>query len=228
MKIEEAQGRWFVVSVDVDGTKFPSSGSSIVITGNRFVSLGMGVESEGVLELGDRTFDLVYDKGPHAGKTSPGIYEVNGGEWKLCLGLAGASRPEGFVTRQGSGHALQVLRRGPEVTVSAAENAPDKATELEGEWEMTSCVQDGQPMPKNFVKYARRIFAGNRTKLLIMDKVSAESRIRTSAGRIDYLDLGQSGRYERSGDTLRIWIGDVGAAPGGPPRTVTEWKRRSA
>jgi len=230
------QGRWHVASVEVEGHKFPPGGASIVITGDRFVSLGMGTEAEGTLEIGDRAFDLLYDKGPHAGKASLGIYELNGDEWKMCLGMAGNKRrPEAFETKPGSGHALQILRRAAEPNPEAAEATSGAPTELEGEWAMTSCIQDGQPMPKSFAKMARRVFAGDRTTLFIGEQASAQSRFRLGSGGIDYLDLGQLGILELSNQTLRIAMGARGAprpadfsAKPGDGRTVTEWKRRPA
>lgn len=239
MNPDSLQGKWYVVSVEVEGQKFPPGDSSIAITGDRFVSLGMGAEYEGSIEIGEKTFDLQYDKGPHAGKTSLGIYELKGDEWKMCLGFAGAARPTEFLSRQGTGHALQILRRRKEDdrpnidTESSPESSGAAPTELEGEWSMTSCIQDGQPMPKSFAKMARRLFAGNRTTLFIGEQVSAQSRTRVHGGEIDYLDLGQLGRYELAGDVLKISMGeregprpaDFSAVAGGR-RTVTEWKLR--
>ncbi len=232
----EVQGRWHVASLEVEGQKFPPSGAAIVITGDRFVSLGMGTEAEGILEIGDRTFDLLFDKGPHAGKSSLGIYRLNGDEWKMCLGMAGNKRrPEAFETKPGSGHALQILKRAaaPEPVLATDAATSGEPTELEGEWSMTSCIQDGQPMPKSFAKMARRVFAGDRTTLFIGEQASARSRFRLRPGEIDYLDLEQLGIFELSKQTLRISIGaraarrpaDFSATPG-DGRTVTEWKRR--
>ncbi len=235
MNLDKVQGRWQVVSVEVEGQKFPPGGSAIVVTGNRFVSLGMGGEFEGTIECGERTFDLCFDKGLHAGKKSLGIYDLTGGEWKMCLAMAGAAnRPERFVSRKGTGHALQILRRQAEpAPAPAADPSDGKPTELEGEWAMTSCVQDGQAMSKNFVKFARRVFSGDRTTLSIADKVSAQSRIRVHAGEIDYIDLGQKGIYELSDGALKISMASPGAArpkdfsaATGDGRTVTEWKFR--
>jgi uncharacterized protein (TIGR03067 family) len=239
MSLEGVQGRWHIVSVEVDGQKFPPGGSSLVITGNRFVSMGMGAEYGGTVELNDQTFDLRYETGPHAGKASLGIYELKGDEWKMCLSLAGlAGRPERFATAKGTGHALQTLRRASEspepAVVASGESADGAPTELEGDWQMTSCIQDGQPMSKNFVKFARREFRGDRTTLFISEQVSAESRIRVNAGEIDYVDLGQAGIYKRSNNVLKLSMAERGAprpadfaTESGAGRTVTEWKLRS-
>jgi uncharacterized protein (TIGR03067 family) len=234
VSIEQLQGTWHVVSVEVEGQKFPPGDSRIVIAGARFVSLGMGAEFEGTVEIGEKTFDLRFDKGPHAGKASLGIYELSGDQWKMCLGLAGKRRPEQFVSKPGTGHALQILRREKETPTPAAdETNTGQPTELEGEWGMTSCIQDGRPMSKSFAKMARRLFAGDRTTLFIGEQVSAQSRVRVNAGEIDYLDSAQAGIYELSTGRLKIAMGERGAprpadfsATPGDGRTVTEWKLR--
>ena len=47
--------------------------------------------------------DLTFTAGPEKGKTSLGIYEVDGDTWKICLGLAGKGRPKEFTTKAQSG-----------------------------------------------------------------------------------------------------------------------------
>ena len=40
--LEAAQGCWNIISVEVEGREFPPGSARIVITGDRFVSIGMG------------------------------------------------------------------------------------------------------------------------------------------------------------------------------------------
>ena len=63
-----------------------------------------------------KTIDLAMDQGPEKGNTALGIYSVDGDTWTLCLGFAGAVRPERFETTAGSNHALEVLQRDPSAT----------------------------------------------------------------------------------------------------------------
>jgi uncharacterized protein (TIGR03067 family) len=58
-----------------------------------------------------RTIEVRFTEGPEAGKTSKGIYQLEGDTYKVCIGLAGRERPTGFASEPGSGQALQVLRR---------------------------------------------------------------------------------------------------------------------
>jgi uncharacterized protein (TIGR03067 family) len=236
--LEALQGYWNMISVEVDGQEFPPGNSAIEVDGNRFVSLGMGGQFEGTVDLNEgatpKTFDLHFDKGPHTGSTALGIYELNGDDWKLCMGLTGKSRPARFVTAKGTGHALETLRRGPKPAAAAPTAVTGDPTELEGEWRMTSCIQNGKPLAKNYVGYTRRIFAGDRTTLYIGDQISAQSRFSLNAPEIDYDDLGRQGIYERTGNVLRISMAERGAprsldfeAVKGDRRTVTQWKFRS-
>jgi uncharacterized protein (TIGR03067 family) len=117
------------------------------------------------------------------------------------------------------------------------EPAGEPAAELEGEWFMLSCFQDGKPMDAKIRASARRVFHGNQTTMLVFDQVYMKSRYavnRAATPRtIDYVDTSQSGIYEVDGDRLRTSLaaarqprpGDFTATPG-EGRTVSEWSRQ--
>jgi len=231
--LKQLQGIWNIVSLEVEGDEYPPLGSRIAIAGDRFVSLNMGAEYEGAMMVNEsatpKTLDMLYDKGPHVGKKSLGIYELKKDEWKICLGLAGSARPEKFVTKKGTGHALEVLHRGA-VAASPVAASPVKVavssaspTQLEGEWSMTSCIQNGKPIPKSSAAYARRVFQGDQTTLYIGPQASSQTRFTLAGPNIDYVDLGQTGTFELSEKSLKISMTDRGSAG----RTVTEWKRKA-
>jgi uncharacterized protein (TIGR03067 family) len=234
--VDALQGTWNIVSIEVEGRKYPPAGAQIVICGERFVSLNMGAEFEGTIRLDEsatpHTVDLLYDKGPHAGNASLGIYELNGEEWKLCLGLAGMKRPTEFASKPGAGHALEILRRQAGSTAETSDDATP--TELEGKWQMTSCIQDGQPMKKNMASMVSRVFAGNRTTLYIGGKQSSASQFQLRGSQIDLTSIGQAGMFELTGSTLKTALAEPGgarpedySAQPGDRRTVSEWKRKS-
>jgi len=234
--LEKLQGCWNVITVEVEGQKFPASGAQIVITGDRFVSLNMGAEFAGLVTFDEtstpKTFALLYDAGPHAGKASLGIYELSDDEWKICMGFAGSGRPADFVSKPGTGYALETLRRDKPAPAKVPEPQSTTPTQLEGEWAMKSCIQDGQPLQKNYAAKMRRMFEGSRTTLYYGAQPSSTSSFRLNGGQIDYVDLDQTGIYELTGKTLKIAMAERGgkrpedfsAAPG-DRRTVTEWKR---
>jgi uncharacterized protein (TIGR03067 family) len=240
--IEKLRGTWNMVSLELDGRKYPPGGSRIAIRGDRFESLNMGAKYSGTLVVdasaNPKTFDLLYQEGPEQGKMSLGIYQLDGDTWTICLGLTGVARPTRFVSAPGTGHALETLKRergGPKMRLPAAEESAASVPELEGEWSMVSCRQDGQPMDPSFVKTAKREFRGNTTTLSVGGRPFMKSRFTadTSKKTIDYPDLRQQGIYKVSGDTLHTCLvvageprpADFSATPG-DGRTVSEWRRR--
>jgi uncharacterized protein (TIGR03067 family) len=57
------------------------------------------------------SIDLVPAEGPHKGKTLKGIFAVDKGEMKLCLGKEGEDRPTAFSSKAGEQTVLFVLKR---------------------------------------------------------------------------------------------------------------------
>lgn len=187
-----------------------------------------------------KTFDLVFTNGPEAGNESLGIYELDGDTWRICLGLAGKPRPRELVSRPGAGHALQTLKRdkgaedAPPATVDSA-----AAAELEGNWSMVSCIQDGQHMDQKFIKSAVRSFRCGATTLTTGGRPFMKGRFTANAGSdprtIDYPDSHQIGIYKLSGDTLHTSLAPVpGPRPAdftatpGDTRTVSVWRRKKS
>jgi len=117
-ELQRLQGTWTFVALEVDGAKLPEAmlvGSNIIIKGNTFKSFSGGVTYEGTISIdvsrNPKTLDLIFADGPEKGKTAPGIYELGGDSLRICLSLGASSRPTEFATKQGSGHALETLKR---------------------------------------------------------------------------------------------------------------------
>jgi len=149
--------------------------------------------------------------------SSLGIYELDGNGWKICLAFAGLDRPKGFVTKRGSGHALETLRRrviGEESRLEEASHssgtgssdglklegqadAPyiaadnDEMAKLQGNWTMVSCVRSGQVLPPNFLKTGKREASGNVTTVTLGGQLMLKAQFTVNPGevpkRIDYL-----------------------------------------
>jgi uncharacterized protein (TIGR03067 family) len=121
----QLQGTWHIAALEIDGKAMPATGS-ITIAGDCFTTAAMGAEVSGTVEIDaakrPKRFDLVFTTGPHAGSRSLGIYLLDGDSWRICLGLAGNSRPTSFATSPGSGHVLETL-----VRVAAAGSPPAMA-----------------------------------------------------------------------------------------------------
>ncbi|MGA3019834.1 MAG: TIGR03067 domain-containing protein [Bryobacteraceae bacterium] len=240
--LEKLQGKWQMIAFEMDGRSIPPGSAGIVIEGNNFTSLSMGAHYEGTMVVDatatPKTFDVKFHKGPHKGETSLGIYELDGDSWRICIGLAGVKRPTRFAAEPGTGHALETLARA--VAGAAPERvqpAGEPVAELEGEWSMLSCFQDGKPMDAKICAGGRRVFRGNQTTMLVFDQVYMKSRFTVNRAAtpstIDYLDTNQLGIYEVDGERLRTCLAaarearpvDFTATPG-DRRTVSEWTRR--
>lgn len=239
--IDALQGHWDIVSLELDGHKFPAVGAQIAIQRGRFISLNMGAEYSGTVAIDEsaspKTFDLLFETGPEAGNRSLGIYELEGDTWKICLGLTGKPRPAKFVSAPGTGHALEILKRGREGAkkeLPAAGGHTEPVVELEGGWFMVSCRQDGQPMDSRFVKAAKREFRGGMTTLTMGGRAVMKSRFTAdpASRTIAYPDLRQHGIYQVSGGRLQTCLvaegetrpTDFTASPG-DRRLVSEWRR---
>lgn len=240
--LQKLQGTWLMLTLEMEGQQYPTGGSRIVIRGDRFVSLNMGAEYEGSVRLDEsqspKTFDLLFEKGPEKGNQSLGIYELEGDRWKICLGLAGKRRPTKFAAEKGTGHALEMLER--ETAAAPPEPIDEKAPpvpELEGEWQMVSCMQDGKPIDAMFRRFARRVFRGNGTTLFAGKAVFMKSRFTVDETQtphaIEYHDLRQHGIYRVENGTLHTAMAGVGAprpadftAVPGDGRTVSQWSRK--
>jgi uncharacterized protein (TIGR03067 family) len=111
-------GTWRFLWVEVEGRRVPAETlrhSRLVLTGNRFLLSGDPVTYRGTFTLRPaqepKEIDVYFTSGPGAGLKALGIYELVGDVYTACFGLPGTERPSEFVSRPGSGHVLQVLRR---------------------------------------------------------------------------------------------------------------------
>jgi uncharacterized protein (TIGR03067 family) len=114
-ELEHLQGTWNIVDLEVEGQRMPSDGSQFVITGEGFATLGAGAVYEGRLVVdasrNPRSMDLHFTEGPEKGNVNPGIFELEGERWRLCLQMTGKVRPDSFATSPGTGLALETLER---------------------------------------------------------------------------------------------------------------------
>ncbi len=116
--LRSLEGDWRFESLEVDANAVPKAAlthSKILIDGDCFrtESPEANYEGEFAIDVDAKPprIDIEFVDGPEAGNWSYGLFELDGDEVTFCLGLTGASRPTGFVTSAGSGHALERLRR---------------------------------------------------------------------------------------------------------------------
>ena len=219
--LDRLQGTWRVTSLETDGQQMAPNffdGAMIVITGNRFTSVGMGGTYEGTIELDTskklNAFDLVFTAGPPEGTRNRGIYQLEGNRWRICLATRGDGRPRSFATKPGTGFALETLERddgkrppktAKEPATRTARGSATKAvarpvasavgspTELEGEWQMVSGVFNGKPLDQSMVKWCKRVTQGNVTAVIAGPQTMLKARFTLDPSRtpaaIDYVNL---------------------------------------
>ena len=117
--LRKLHGAWLFTSIEVEGSVYPEgvmNTSSLSIDGNIFKMTSAEASYVGLfiidVETVPKTIDIHFTEGPEAGNNSLGIFEFDGRELKICVGLNGAQRPTAFETTPGSGHALETFRRG--------------------------------------------------------------------------------------------------------------------
>jgi uncharacterized protein (TIGR03067 family) len=239
------QGPWTLAALRIDGADLPAGGG-IRIDGDRFTTVAMGAEYAGTVVVDEaatpKHFDLIFSDGPESGNRNFGIYELDGGTWRLCLNMTGQSRPSAFAAEPGSGNALEVFTRGAAAVMEPEPAAAAAATgegELVGEWAMQAAYQGGQALDASMVKTGRRITSATETTTYFGKQVFLQATYTTDASltpkTIDLLlknGKTQLGIYEVDGDTMRICF----TTPGKPRpadfesrpadgRTSAVWKR---
>jgi uncharacterized protein (TIGR03067 family) len=252
--LAKLQGAWHIVTIEMDGQTAPAGNEAkIVIDGDRFTSLGMGSTYKGKIAVDatrrPKAFDLKFTSGPEKGNTNQGIYELRGDRWKICLDFRGQGRPTGFAAKPGSGYAVEVLRRREVAALPKSKTSAESAgmpthpaPELEGEWAMLSCIQSGEPMPKAWLKFAKRTAVGNLITVTMNGQAVLKARFtvdRTQQPKtIDYImatgpNSGQRqyGIYTFDGKTLTTCIAALGGprpadfkAEAGDGRLLTSWR----
>ncbi|HTG74127.1 MAG TPA: TIGR03067 domain-containing protein [Terriglobia bacterium] len=255
-QLRDMEGTWAFVNLEIDGNALPASAfthSRMLIDGDRFRMESPEATYEGIFTIDvenlPHKIDIEFIAGPEAGNWSYGIFELKGDAFKICLGLTGASRPHGFSTTPGSGHALENLRRvvrnrpegvqggtphsqpTPKQTASVDASAFDVPmtpllSKLQGEWIPTQLIQNGQPMQTEFLPFGSRSFAGNETKVVFGGQIMLHAKMRIDESRspiaVDYLDVGKSSTGQISLGIMD-WTGDevwVCMSAPGQPRAV--------
>jgi uncharacterized protein (TIGR03067 family) len=218
-------------------------GSKIVLKGGAFETVSMGATYKGTVAIDPtttpKTLDLTFTEGPEKGDTCPGIYEFDGGTWKICLAVGRTERPTAFATKAGSGLVLETLKRE---AGGGADAVKRELARLDGEWAMASGKHDGHSVPDGLLASWKRMAKGNETTLTFGGRVVFKATFVVDPGKkprtIDYTltdgpDKGktQLGIYEWDGETVRFCFAGPGKerpagfeSKAGDGLTVSEWK----
>jgi uncharacterized protein (TIGR03067 family) len=244
--LRKMEGTWGFKSLVVGGNQIPAAmigSSKIVMNGDRFYTHSPEGDYLGEFRIDvQRTpmlLDIHFIEGPHSGEVAFGIFELDGDQLTICLGLVGASRPTEFISKQGTMHALEILERvtkdAPVTVAKPVDSSPKESAaeepidvtgfdvmtpdlvRLQGEWIPVQLTLDGSPMDKKFLSFGKLVRKGNHT-LVTFGSPIIDAQTRTHDGnQIDYLlNTGptkgriQLGIYEIDGDQIRVCMGAVG------------------
>jgi uncharacterized protein (TIGR03067 family) len=213
------EGTWKFVSIEVGGEKTPENSfekSRLILEGSHFTLREGGGAYKGTftfdLTTKPKQIDITFTEGPEKGKTSRGIYELDGDTYKICISVSGKDRPTAFVSKPGSGHILEVLHREP---AAGKEDAIKKEmAKLEGTWQLVSAETDGKQLPEEQAKQIRVVIKGTSHTVYFGDKAVVEGvafRVDPTTTPKQVEDTLKDGKkirgiYELDGDTLRSCV----------------------
>jgi uncharacterized protein (TIGR03067 family) len=231
--LQSLQGAWQIESLEIAGAPVGASGR-IIVDNNHFTSTGMGAEYTGHLELtSPNKISLHFETGPEAGNANHGIYEITPTGWRLCLNMSGGPAPKAF--RSSKNHALETLARPRANPAQASPRHP--SLDLQGEWQMQTCLRAGEPLPPPFLKTGVRKITGVETTLHFGKQLFQQGTLSQDDGpntfQLESNGALQRGIYEVKGNVLKTCL----AAPGRPRptgyqstkdggETLTTWRRR--
>lgn len=114
------EGTWRAVSVEANGNAVnPDDVKKIVVENGRDGEWTILVDGKEVADgtstvdptVTPKTIDFKTTKGPNAGQTTYGIYELTGKTRKICFAEPGRQRPSDFSSPAGSGRTLAIFER---------------------------------------------------------------------------------------------------------------------
>jgi uncharacterized protein (TIGR03067 family) len=118
--LQKLEGTWVVTSLTIGGkevTKVADFNLKIIFKGDKFTAkAGDKVLGEGTFKIDPaqklKTMEQTSSTGDNKGKTSLGIYEIDGATLKTCFNAAGkGDRPTEFASKAGTEHELAVYKR---------------------------------------------------------------------------------------------------------------------
>ena len=116
--VKKMEGTWIMASGEQDGKKLPEEtvkSASLTIKGNKHtVKIGdetiVGTHKVDASKK-PKAIDASDTEGPFKGKTTLGIYEVDGDTFKVCFAGPDKDRPKEFTIQSGTGTLYHVWKR---------------------------------------------------------------------------------------------------------------------
>ena len=133
--LDRLQGTWTLVSAVWDGKPLDEDEAkriTIVFEGDRFRFPREAAEAtsqRGTIKIDATKRPRQMDATSPMGKVTPGIYEVEGDDYRVCFASPGKERPLAFGSKPGSGYIYEVWRRAkPDSVAKWVESVLDRLT----------------------------------------------------------------------------------------------------
>jgi uncharacterized protein (TIGR03067 family) len=117
-ELKKLEGNWVMVSGEEKGTKLPEDtvkNAKLTIKGDKH-TVKVGEETfVGTHKLDPtakpKAIDATDTEGPFKGKTTLGIYKLEGDRFTVCFAPPDKDRPKEFSTKSGTGQFIHVWKR---------------------------------------------------------------------------------------------------------------------
>ena len=116
-ELDKLTGTWTAVSIEHDGKKASEEDAKkvkLTVKGEHYTLQTRDQMIEGTHKLDatkkPKQIDAMRTKGPDAGQTLKGIYELDGDTFKACFAPAGKDRPTEFATKEGDDYRLMTFK----------------------------------------------------------------------------------------------------------------------
>lgn len=250
-RLRSMEGTWAFRSLEADGQSVAAAmltSSFLLLDGDRFHMDSPEATYEGIftidVEQHPNFIDIDFVEGPEAGNRCEGLFQLEGDQLTICLGLTGSTRPQHFATTPGSGHALEVLVRAdgarPVGVAGGTQSAPapkpaqaladpgdfeaaltPNMEKLQGAWEPLELVTSGTRLQASYLPFGSRTHSGAETKVVFGGQTMLHAKMRFNDAampvEVDYLNLAGKGKGTISCGLFR-WDGEEAvfciAAPG--------------
>jgi uncharacterized protein (TIGR03067 family) len=227
------QGGWSMVLLFVNGEEVPAdqakSGELIVEDDEYRPKLGATVEVSTFkvdATKNPKTIDFTSTSGFQKGKTTKGIYKIDGDDLTICRGLSPETvRPNEFAAPTDSGLLLVVWKRSTTIGAVKRKAILDELKLFEATWRFVAIEAEGRTIPEELFKDDRltlkekqftTLVQGNTTHgVYKIDPTVTPKTIDITFTDGPGKDNSQKGIYKLEGDTQTICF----SAPGKPRPT---------
>jgi len=168
--LDKLQGSWAMVMFFINGEELPAdqvkTGEVLVDDNEYHPRLGANVETATVQvdsSKSPKEIDFTYTTGFLKGKTTRGIYKLDGDTWTICRGIsANKARPTEFAAPIDSGLQLVVWKRANTAAGEKWKAIQSELKRFEATWRFVSIEVDGMLVPEEAFREDSLVLKGKQ------------------------------------------------------------------